>query len=692
MYDGPRPGAMTREAPSLSSRYAPPAPGRGAPPGPGAPGATRGPGAPGATQAPTTPTPSPGGDAAIMTQRQIYLVIIGLLSGMFLASLDQTIVSTSIRTIGDDLNGLDQQAWVTTAYLMTSTISVPIYGKLSDIFGRRPLYLFGISVFIVGSLLSTLSTSMLELAAFRAVQGLGGGALMSLPLAIMGDIIPPRERAKYQGFFLAVFGVSSVVGPLIGGLFAGTDTIATIAGWRWVFLVNVPVGLVALTAVIAFLHLPAVHDDHRGTRIDWWGAALVVVTLVPLLLVAEQGRAWGWGSTSALTCYAVSAAGLVALLFVERAMGTDAIIPLRLFGVTSFSMATVIGVFVGFAMFGAMMTIPLYLQIVQGMTPTEAGWATLPMMGGVMLSSVGVGQIIARTGKYRLFPVTGSLTVAVGYVMMTFLTADRPLWFVMIAIFFIGMGLGQLMQTLTLATQSSVQPRDMGVATAASTFFRQMGGTMGTAVLLSVLFTVMPTNIMAGFGNQADLRAGLDAALDPAVATAPGNRGAMAQIWTPIVDPARAQVQAGLDRVSDQARAGGPPALAAAAEQAHATVEGDRLVVDWSDAEQRAHWVDQLTPQIAETVAERADGAGTGAGPDTAGSTSDTSFVDGADPRLTRPFLTGFAASAVTIYWVGLGVIALAFVLALFFRPPPLRRTSALQEAADQRAKELARA
>src|SRR6478735_4061202 len=230
----------------------------------------------------------------IMGQRQIKLVMFALMAGMFLAALDQTVVGTAIRTIGDDLHGLSQQAWVTTAYLIVSTISTPIYGKLSDIFGRRPLFIFAIVVFVIGSILATFSTSMLQLAAFRAVQGLGAGGLMSMPLAIMGDILAPRERAKYQGYFLAVFGISSLLGPLIGGLFAGADEILGIAGWRWVFLINVPIGLVALGIVLRFLHIPK-HPRH-SVRIDWFGAAFVIMALVPLLLVAEQGRTWGWGS------------------------------------------------------------------------------------------------------------------------------------------------------------------------------------------------------------------------------------------------------------------------------------------------------------------------------------------------------------------------------------------------------------
>ena len=634
--------------------------------------------------APGGSTPSGAGQQPLMTHRQILLVIYGLMAGMFLSSLGQTVFGTAIRTIGDDLHGLDQQAWVTTAYLITSTIATPIYGKLSDIFGRRPLYIFGIVVFILGAVLSSMSTSMLMLAGFRAVQGIGAGALMSLPLAIMGDILAPRERAKYQGYFLAVFGISSVIGPLIGGLLAGSAEILWITGWRWVLLINVPIGVAALIMVIVFLHLPKVHSDADKPKVDWWGATAVIVTLVPLLLVAEQGREWGWGSPAAIACYVVGVVGLIGLLLVESRMGDAAIIPLKLFRSGTFSMATVIGFLVGFAMFGAMLTIPLYLQIVVGLTPTESGFATLPLVGGLMIASITSGQIVARVGRYRVFPVIGTALVSAGYVVLTFMSVDKPLWFLMIGMFLIGLGLGSVMQSLTLASQGSVEARDMGVATSSATFFRQIGGTLGTAVLLSILFSVMPANIVHATADKTDLTAALDAALDPTVASAKANQGVMDQIWDPIVDPIQDGIDSGLDRATAAAKqaAGGSPqaesqALAAAAEQAHASVVDGQLAVDWTDEGQRTYWVDKVVPDLVKQIDA---GANDDSG---ASATNDTSFLTGADARLTRPFMTGFNASSVTIYWVGLGVILLAFVLSWFFKVPPLRQRSALQEQAD---------
>ncbi|HET6826533.1 MAG TPA: MDR family MFS transporter [Amnibacterium sp.] len=661
-------------------------------------------------------------NGAVMSHRQILLVIYGLMAGMFLSSLDQTVVGTAIRTIGDDLHGLNEQAWVTTAYLITSTIATPIYGKLSDVFGRRPLYIFAITVFVIGSLMSSFSTSMFMLAGFRAFQGIGAGGLMSLPLAIMGDVLAPRERAKYQGYFLAVFGVSSVLGPLVGGLFAGTPQILFISGWRWVFLVNVPVGIVALGMVLTFLHLPKFGT--RRVRIDWFGAAAVIVTLVPLLLVAEQGREWGWSSIGSLACYATGVVGLVAFVVIETVMKDDAIIPLKLFRSRVFSTATVLGVLVGFGMFGAMLTIPLYMQIVEGLTPTQSGFATLPMILGLMIASIASGQIISRTGHYRIFPVTGTGFTALGFLWLTTMTIEKPLWYMMIGMFLIGLGLGQLMQTLTLATQNSVGLKDMGVATSASTFFRQIGGTLGTAILLSVLFSTMPGNILTATGDRANLAPALDAALTPSVATAPKNQPIMDQLWNKIVNPVKSRVQSGLDAataqvdagvkqavtkqvtaaVQAQVQAGALPAsaapaliqsqvsaalpgatskaLAGAASKAHATVTNGKLTVDWSNASERRYYVDKIVPTIEKQMKK----AGSTTSKASNSTTSDTSFLNNADPRLSRPFLTGFNVSAVQIYWVGLVVILIAFAISLFFKVPPLRQRSALQEQADHAA------
>jgi EmrB/QacA subfamily drug resistance transporter len=426
------------------------------------------------------------GEDGEFTHRQILVILAGLMSAMFLASLDQTIVSTAIRTIADDLQGLDAQAWVTTAYLMTSTISTPLYGKLSDIYGRKPFFVIGIVIFVFGSLLCTLATSMYMLAVFRGIQGLGAGALMSLALAIIGDIIPPRDRAKYQGYMLAVFASSSVLGPVIGGFFAGADTIFGIDGWRWIFLINVPIGAAALTLVMITLNVKNVRVDHR---VDWAGAAAIVVGLVPLLLVAEQGNTWGWGSPAALGCYVVGLAGIGLFLIVEARAGDQALIPLRLFRDRTFAIVTVGGVIVGMAMFGGMMTLPLYMQIVHGADPMESGLMMLPLVAGMMGASIVSGQLISRTGRVREFPIFGTAVAAVGLFLLWTIDADTSLTLVMVYMLVLGIGLGNCMQPLTLIVQNAVSPREIGVATASATFFRQLGGTAGVAVFLSILFS-----------------------------------------------------------------------------------------------------------------------------------------------------------------------------------------------------------
>jgi EmrB/QacA subfamily drug resistance transporter len=532
---------------------------------------------------------------------------------MFLSSLDQTIVSTSMRTIADDLTGLSLQAWVTTAYLITSTIATPVYGKLSDIFGRRPLFIIAILIFLAGSVAAGFAGTMYQLAIFRAIQGLGAGGLMALPLAIMGDILAPRERAKYQGYFLAVFGISSVIGPLIGGLLSGTPEILFITGWRWVFLINLPIGVVALAIVMRFLHIP--HTRHT-VRIDWWGATTVIIALVPLLLVAEKGREWGWDSLGAILCYVIGVLGIAAFILSEKLMGDDALIPLKLFKSPTFSMATILGVLVGFGMFGAMMTIPLYLQLVEGSSPTLSGFQMLPMILGLMISSIVSGQLISRTGQYKMFPIVGTGFMAAGFFWLTFLTADKPVWYIMVGMLLIGLGLGQLMQTLTIASQNSVGPRDIGVATSSSTFFRQIGGTLGVAVLFSVLFSRIPITIAAAFTDKTNL-ANLETAMkDPAV----------------LGDPKNTQIL----QLLQSAQAGGGGSLGTA-------LDGD------------------------------------------------TAFLNGSDPRLSAPFLQGFSNATVTIYWVALAVVALAFVLSFFLKATPLRAKSALQENADNAAAVIAR-
>jgi EmrB/QacA subfamily drug resistance transporter len=439
--------------------------------------------------------PAPAG---AFTHRQILATLAGLMLGMFLAALDQTVVATSIRTIADDLHGFSLQAWATTAFLITSTISTPLYGKLSDLYGRKPFFMAAIVIFLFGSALCGLSQSMYQLAGFRAVQGLGAGGLFSMAFAIIGDIVPPRERSRYQGYFLGVFGTSSVLGPVVGGLLAGTSSIAGVAGWRWIFYLNIPIGFAALVVVARALHLP---HEKRLHRIDWPGALALVTFLVPLLAVAEQGRTWGWSSDGALACYGVGIVGLGVFVAIERAYGDEALLPLRLLAGKTFAIGSISSLIVGIGMFGALAVLPQYLQIVKGSTPTVGGLQMLPLIVGLMAAATFSGRWIARTGRYKRFPVIGTALMVLALLLFSLVGAQTPLWRTMIAMMIFGVGLGFNMQPIILAVQNAVPARQMGVATSSVTFFRQMGGTLGTAVFLSVLFSTLTGNISHELGR-----------------------------------------------------------------------------------------------------------------------------------------------------------------------------------------------
>ncbi|HBB39748.1 MAG TPA: MFS transporter [Candidatus Aquiluna sp.] len=536
-----------------------------------------------------------------MTPRQIWIVLIGLMSGMFLAALDQSVVGAAMRTIADDLGGLSLQAWATTAYLITSTMSTPIYGKLGDIFGRRPLFIAAIAIFIAGSATAGLANTMVELAGYRALQGLGAGGLFSLALTIVADIVPPKERAKYQGMFLAVFGTSSVLGPVIGGALAGSGELLFIEGWRWIFLMNLPIGAVSLFMVVTFLHVP---HTPRPQKIDWWGAVTIVLAVVPLLLVAEQGREWGWGSPLSIAMYATGLFGIVSFILIEKRMGSAALIPLAIFKEPTFARTQIMGFIIGIGMFGGMIVLPLIIQVVYGASPTEAGFLMLPMVAGMMTATITSGRIMSSTGKYRIFFNTGTAVMFFGYLyMLLMLDASTPIWVISIGMIMIGLGLGQLMQTTMVASQNSVDAKDIGVATSSATFFRQMGGTFGVAVFMSILFGQVADKIGGAF-QRADVREGIAAATqDPAVLANPDNEAILGVLQ------------------------GGPSA--------------------------------------AEQI------------------TLDSSFMIGADDRLTLPFRIGFVESSLTVFLVAIFFVAAAFVISWFIKEIPLRDKSASQEAAE---------
>ena len=457
----------------------------------------------------------------VLTHRQTITVMVGLMLGMFLSSLDQTIVSTSIYTIANDLDGLSLQAWATTAYLITSTVTTPLYGKLSDIFGRRPLYLAAILIFLAGSLYAGSVHSMTELAIARGIQGMGAGGLLALALTIIGDIVALKDRAKYQGYFMSVFGVSSVLGPVIGGAFAGSSNILGFDGWRWVFFINLPIGLAALAVVFLYLHLPA---KHVKQKIDYWGAAAITLAIVPLLLVAEQGRSWGWTSPATLACIGLGVVGIIAFLLAEKHAGDYALIPLRLFRNITFGLSSVLNFIIGIGMFGAIAMLPLYLQLVKGLTPTEAGLMMITFTAGILTGSITAGRTISASGTYRIFPIMGTAILTGAAVAMGLsLGADTALWVPGVIAVFFGLGLGFCMQPLTLAMQVSVPSKDMGVGTSSAAFFRSMGGAVGTAVFISMLFSLAASKIGDGIKAAMSSADYLSVLKDPAVAADPAN-------------------------------------------------------------------------------------------------------------------------------------------------------------------------
>jgi EmrB/QacA subfamily drug resistance transporter len=426
-----------------------------------------------------------------LTRRQILLLMGGLMTGILLAALDQTIVGTALPTIVGKLGGINHYAWVVTGYLLASTASTPLYGKVSDLYGRRPVLIFAIGTFVVGSLLAGLSQNMTQLILTRSVQGLGAGGLMTLAFTIVSDVMPPRERAKYQGIFGGVFGLASVAGPLLGGYFAQHD-------WRWIFYLNVPLAIVALVVCDRVLRLVPHH--RREHTIDWLGAVLMVGAVVCLLLALSFGgsKGWAWSSVRVIGLFVAAVALGAAFIVVERRV-VEPVLPLRLFRRVSYTLSNAATFVLGFSMFGAIIYVPLYLQIVKGATPTRSGLLMLPMMGGLIATSIVSGRLISRVGRYKWFTVAGTGVVSVGLAGFGLLPigdapngfvdyqAGAPLWRVDLYMLVIGVGMGLSMQPLILAAQNSLDPRDMGIGTSFVTFFRSLGGSVGVAALGAVL-------------------------------------------------------------------------------------------------------------------------------------------------------------------------------------------------------------
>ncbi|MFE2973753.1 DHA2 family efflux MFS transporter permease subunit [Streptomyces sp. NPDC059258] len=451
------------------------------------------------------PPPAPGEG---QSHRSVLVAIGALLLGMLLAALDQTIVSTALPTIVSELGGLDHLSWVVTAYLLAATAATPLWGKLGDQYGRKKLFQTAIVIFLIGSALCGVAQNMPQLIGFRALQGLGGGGLMVLSMAIVGDLVTPRERGKYQGLFGAVFGVTSVLGPLLGGFF--TEHLS----WRWVFYINLPIGAVALGVIAAVLHIPVRREKHT---IDYLGTFLIAAVATSLVLIASLGgTTWAWTSPQIIGLAVVAVVLLVAFIAAER-RAVEPVLPLKLFRIRTFTLVAVISFVIGFAMFGAMTYLPTFLQVVHDITPTMSGVHMLPMVFGLLITSTASGQIVSRTGRWKVFPVLGTALTTVGLLLLHRLDESSSTWLMSVYFFVFGAGLGLVMQVLVLVAQNSVSYQDLGVATSGATFFRSIGAAFGVAVFGTIFTNRLTGQLTDALAGQP-LPPGIDAgslAADP---------------------------------------------------------------------------------------------------------------------------------------------------------------------------------
>src|SRR5213595_72909 len=421
-----------------------------------------------------------------LTGRALTTVFVALMLGMFLAALDQTIVSTALPTIVGDLGGLNHFSWVVTSYLLASTVSTPLYGKIGDMRGRKPVFMAAILIFLAGSMLAGLSQSMGELIGFRALQGIGAGGLMVGAQAIIADIVPPRERGRYMGLIGSVFAVASVAGPLLGGFLV--DNLS----WRWVFYVNMPVGALAIVIVATRLHL---HTPSIRHEIDYRGAALLSGAVAALILLTTWGgTTYPWGSATILGLGIAGVVLLAAFVWWEG-RAREPIIPLTLFRSRVFSVANAMGFTIGMAMFGAIIFIPLFLQLVYGATPTSSGLRILPLMAGLLTAAIASGRAISRIGRYKVFPIAGTATLVVGMYLLSLLRVGTAPWLASVYMLVVGVGIGLVMQVLVLVVQNDARPQEIGVATSTATFFRSVGGSFGVAIFGAIFASRLAAQI-----------------------------------------------------------------------------------------------------------------------------------------------------------------------------------------------------